>query len=117
MVATIKVLPNALGVGDQTFFSGGSKVSLAQGYNEPDYYLDIAFKKDFFNKKFTLVFKVIDVLNTSKYKSVISDNSFYTEYYRKRNSRTAFLTLTYRFGSDGKSQNGKKKLLEEHNEE
>lgn len=107
----------AMGVGDQTFFSGGTRVSLAQGYNEPDYYLDIALKKDFFNKKLSLVFKVIDVLNTSKYKSVISDNSFYTEYYRKRNSRVAFLTLTYRFGSDGKSQNGKKKLLEEHNEE
>jgi outer membrane receptor for ferrienterochelin and colicin len=107
----------AMGIGDQTYFSGASKVSLAQGYNEPDYYLDVAIKKNFFNRKLSLVFKVIDLLNTSKYETVISDTNFYTEYYRKRNTRIAFLTLTYRFGSDGKPQNGKKKLLEEHNEE
>jgi iron complex outermembrane recepter protein len=107
----------AMGIGDQTFFTGAQKVSLVQGLSEPDYYLDFAVKKDFFNKKLSLIFKVIDVLNTSKYKSEISDNTFYAEYYRKRNTRVAFLTLSYRFGGDNKSQNGKKKLLEEHNEE
>jgi hypothetical protein len=79
--------------------------------------LDLAVKKDLFNKKLSIVFKVIDVFNTSKYKSVISDNTFFAEYYRKRNTRVAFLTLSYRFGSEYKSQNGKNKLLEEHNEE
>lgn len=106
-----------MGIGDQNYVMGGARVTLAQGFNEPDYYLDIAIKKDFFNKKLTVVFKVIDILNTSKFKSEISDNTFYAEYYRKRNSRMAFLTFTYRFGSDDKSQNGKKKLLEEHTEE
>lgn len=107
----------AMGIGDQTYFSGGSRISVAQGLGEPDYYLDIAVKKDLFNKKLSIVFKVIDILNTSKYKSLISDNTFSTEYYRKRNTRAAFLTFSYRFGSDGKQTNGKRKLLEEHNDE
>ncbi|MBN1632569.1 MAG: TonB-dependent receptor family protein [Ignavibacteria bacterium] len=106
----------AMGINETPQISGHTASALVQGLNEPNYYLDIAFKKDFFDKKLSLIFKLIDVFNTSKYESVIFDTDFYSEYYRKRASRAAFLTLTYRFGSDGKTKNGKKPLLEEHEE-
>ncbi len=106
----------AMGINETPQISQQGTSTLVQGLNEPNYYLDIALKKDFFGKKLSVIFKVIDVFNTSKYESVIFDNDFYSEYYRKRASRAAFLTLTYRFGSDGKMKNGKKPLLEEHEE-
>jgi len=107
---------SAMGIGDTPQISGGTSATLVQGLNEPNYYLDIAIKKDFFDKKLSVILKAIDIFNTSIYESVIFDNDYYSEYYRKRASRIGFLTLTYRFGSDGKMKNGKKPLLEEHDE-
>jgi hypothetical protein len=75
---------------------------LAQGTLDPVQSFDIAFKKNILGDKLSLGFRVSDIFNQQKYVSVTSGPGFIQDYTRKRISRNAFLTLSYRFGSDGK---------------
>ena len=75
---------------------------LAQGKLDPVQSFDIAVKKNFLDDKLSLGFRVADLFNQQKYISVTSGPGFIQDYTRKRDSRMAFLTLSYRFGSDGK---------------
>lgn len=80
------------------FYSG--KMVMLQGSLDPFQSLDIAVKKDFFDKKFSVSFRVSDIFYSQKFSSTSTGYGFYSESERKRNSRGAFLTLTYRFGTD-----------------
>ena len=80
------------------FYSG--KMVMLQGSLDPCQSLDIAVKKDFFDKKFSVSFRVSDIFYSQKFSSTSTGYGFYSESERKRNSRGAFLTLTYRFGTE-----------------
>jgi outer membrane receptor protein involved in Fe transport len=95
------------------FYSG--KMVTAQGSMDPMQVMDIAIKKDFFDKRASLNLRISDVLNTMKFAVVSTSSTFDYSFSRRRDSRAVFLTLTIRFGADPmKNQN--KKTTEQENQ-
>jgi outer membrane receptor protein involved in Fe transport len=84
------------------------RMIMSQGSLEPMQSLDIAVKKDFFNKKLSLTLRLADALNTQKFSMNANANDVILESVRRRDSRMLFLTLSYRFGSDNQSNKHKK---------
>ncbi|MBS1492034.1 MAG: TonB-dependent receptor [Bacteroidetes bacterium] len=82
-----------------TYFYSGKNLS-AQGQVDPFSNAELSLKKDFMDKKLTFNLRVSDIFNTQKFHGTISDATFYDEFERKRDSRTVFLTMTYKFGTD-----------------
>ncbi len=66
---------------------------------KPIQQFDISFNKDFMNKKLKLGFHVFDVFNTNEINAVISSTNLETKFYRKEDSRTFRISLTYNFGN------------------
>lgn len=95
------------------FYSG--KMMMLQGSLDPFQSLDIAIKKDFFNKKFSISFRVQDIFNSQKFSATSTGYGFYSDFNRRRDSRVASLTLTYRFGTDMEKRNKNKKPEQENN--
>ena len=91
----------------------GKNVSV-QGTTQPFSVFDIALKRDFLNKKITLGFRVSDLFNSFKYSSTSSGPGFTVSGERKRDTRIAFLTLTYRLGNMDKPENRKKRNGDEN---
>ncbi len=83
----------------QLFSRYNSKRVTAQGYNKPDYSTDIAFRKEFFDRKLTGVFQVRDIFNQNRRASVSESVDFYEYEYRSMNGPFFSLTLTYRFNN------------------
>lgn len=98
------------------YFYTGKMVTL-QGGLEPMQSLDIAIKRDFFNKRVSLLLRSSDVMNTMKFAISTSGNNFVMDMNRKRNSRALFLTLTYRFGTDQKLLSQKRQRRQQQNNE
>ncbi|HRB00030.1 MAG TPA: TonB-dependent receptor [Ignavibacteria bacterium] len=91
-----------------TYFYSGKAIT-PQGTIDPVSSFDVAVSKDFLNDKLNLNLRVSDVFNTTKF-SGSSTTSLYTqEFTRARDSRMATLSLTYKFGTDSKSKERKKK--------
>jgi outer membrane receptor protein involved in Fe transport len=95
--------PNRSGGGGGNFFGGGN-LALANGYTEPVYGFDIAFKKDFLkDKAASLSISMNDIFRTRLYdvhsKSNISP-TVYTiqETERRRDPQMVRLNFSYRFG-------------------
>ncbi|MCE1166285.1 MAG: TonB-dependent receptor [Bacteroidetes bacterium] len=82
---------------------------LAQGRMDPIQSFDIAIKKDILNGRGSLGFRVSDLFNQQRYVSETSGPGFVQDMTRVRDSRAAFLTFSYRFGTDGKQQPKKDK--------
>ncbi len=105
------ILPSDMSL-QLSYFYSGKNIS-AQGTFEPFTMLDAAFKKDLFDKKLSLTFKVSDIFNTAKFKANIYGTGFSETFERSRDSRTFFLNISYRFGQDDKKgpdrNKGKKK--------
>jgi hypothetical protein len=61
----------------------------------------LGFRQTFFDKKLTLGFNISDVFNTLHTQNItnIPQINFTQNQDRKRESRIAMLTLTYRFGA------------------
>jgi outer membrane receptor protein involved in Fe transport len=76
---------------------------LAQGRLNPIQSVDVAVKKDIFNKRGSIGFRVSDLFDQIKYASETIGPGFIQDMTRVRSSRVAFLTFSYRFGSDGHS--------------
>ncbi|MDD5360535.1 MAG: TonB-dependent receptor family protein [Ignavibacteria bacterium] len=93
------------------FYSG--KMVTAQGSMEPMQMMDIAIKKEFFDKRASLNLRISDVLNTMKFSVVSGGSNFYNSFSRRRDSRALFLTFTLRFGKDPLNQ---KKMKEPEKE-
>ncbi|MEO8512014.1 MAG: TonB-dependent receptor [Ignavibacteria bacterium] len=91
-----------------SYFYSGKRIS-AQGTFEPIQMLDLAVKKDFFDKKLSVTARVSDLLNQAKFRFSIFDPDFSEISERFRDSRTFFLGITYNFGQQDKKQNKKKK--------
>lgn len=112
-VFTTLALPEDFGL-QLTYFYSGKNIS-AQGQIDPFSTADISLKKDFMDKRLSLNLRVGDVFNSQKFRGTISDITFYDEFERRRDSRSVFLTLTYKFGSESK-QDRKKKREPNNNE-
>lgn len=112
-VFTTLALPEDFGL-QLTYFYSGKNIS-AQGQIDPFSTADISLKKDFMNKRLSLNLRVGDVFNSQKFRGTISDITFYDEFERRRDSRSVFLSLTYKFGSESK-QDRKKKREPNNNE-
>ncbi len=95
--------PNRSGGGGGNFFRGGS-LALANGYTEPVYGFDIAFKKEFLkDKSASLSVSMNDILRTRVYKvhseSDISPTVYSTQFNeRTRDPQMVRVNFTYRFG-------------------
>ena len=91
-----------------SYFYSGKRVS-AQGTFEPFQFFDAAVKKDFFDKRVSLSLRVSDILNTAKFRANIFGENFTEIFERRRDSRTFFLNISYKFGKQEKRQQDRKK--------
>jgi outer membrane receptor protein involved in Fe transport len=82
---------------------------LAQGRLNPVQSFDVAIKKDILNNKGSIGFRVSDLFDQIKYSGETSGPGFIQDMTRVRSSRVAFLTFSYRFGSDGNNKKPTKK--------
>lgn len=95
-------LPNLFNFQASYFYSG--EFVTAQAIVEPFQSFDAAISKDFFDGAATVSFRVSDIFNLSKFALSI-DDPLYTETLDfKRDSRTASLNVTFRFGEQDKNQ-------------
>jgi len=98
-----------------SMFLQGKNVT-PQGYTEPMFSADLAFKKDFMKKRIALGLRISDLFNTQKFGFTSNTTTFNTTYERRRDSRTLFLTFTYRMGTEEKKQQSKKPNQEDNND-
>ena len=96
-----------------SMFLQGKNVT-PQGSTEPMFSSDLAFKKNFMNKRIALSLRISDLFNTQKFEFNSNTSTFSAASVRRRDSRTLFLTFTYRIGSDDKKQQRKKPNQEEN---
>ena len=94
------------------FYMG--KMIQAQGTMNPIQMLDIAIKKDFFNKLASLTFRVSDPFDVMKFSLTSTGSNYNIVADRKRDTRVAYLTLSIRFGSEPIKQ--QKKQRDQQNE-
>ncbi|NOS85844.1 MAG: TonB-dependent receptor [Ignavibacteria bacterium] len=109
------VLPADMSLQVSYFYSG--KQYNAQGTFEPFSMLDAAFKKDFFDKRLSLTLRVSDILDEAKFKANISGEGYLETFERKRDARTFYLNISYKFGQQEKNKfdKGKKRNNDDNN--
>jgi len=109
------VLPADMSLQVSYFYSG--KQYNAQGTFEPFSMLDAAFKKDFFDKRLSLTLRVSDILDEAKFKANISGAGYLETFERKRDARTFYLNISYKFGQQEKNkfEKGKKRNNDDNN--
>ena len=79
-----------------------------QGKMYETYSADIALKKDFLKDLFSVNFRVSDIFNTQRFDIDTYGTGFYSTMYRKRQSRMAFLTISYKINGGIKQKSRKK---------
>jgi outer membrane receptor protein involved in Fe transport len=105
------------GVNLQLLYNYQGEFVTAQGTIQPMQTFDFGVKKDFLDNKATIGFRVSDLFNTQKFNTSTSGNGFSQTNYRKRDSRVAFLTLSYRFGNIDYKMKQKRKKEDDNNNE
>ncbi len=60
---------------------------------------DISFNRDFLNKNLKVGLHCFDVFNTSEINALVSGTNLQTNFYKKQDSRTFRISLTYNFGN------------------
>lgn len=75
-----------------------------QGFRQAITSLDIAFSRDFLNDQLNVGLRVSDVFNTRQWEYSVNAMDFNQDFFRKRESRILYLSLTYRFGIQDKSK-------------
>lgn len=100
-----------------SYFHRGKNVT-AQGSFDPFSMFDAALKKDFFDKRLSLTFRVSDVFETAKFKANITGTGFSETFERTHDQRNFFLNLSYRFGQPEKKgmDKGKKRNNDNNND-
>jgi outer membrane receptor protein involved in Fe transport len=80
-----------------------------QGEMAAMYSADIALKKDFLkDNKLSVSFRLSDVFNTQQFKMTASDVNFSAEHTRKRESRVAYIGISYKINQGLKSKTKKR---------
>lgn len=84
-----------------------SRQLIAQGHQPSNYSLDAGLRRAFFNRKLSLSINGRDLLNSRKWKTETSGQSFTQSTSNWRSGRTVGFTLTYNFGNmmAGKGKN------------
>ena len=72
---------------------------ITQGYRKAGYMMDLGVRKNFFNKLFTLSLNCRDLLNSRRWETVTSSDTFYRHQINKRGGRNLIATLTWNFGN------------------
>lgn len=101
--------------GLQASFNYQGPMVMPQGTLDPLYSFDAAVKKDLFDKKLTINFRVSDIFKTQKFNANLNGVGFVQSFDRQRDSRTAFITLTYKFGTPEKKDMRSRKKEENNN--
>lgn len=114
-VMTNVILPAGFGI--QAAFNYQGAMVMPQGTLDPLYSFDAAVKKDLFDRKLTINFRVSDIFKTQKFNANLNGTGFTQSFIRERDSRTAFLTLTYKFGTPEKKNMREKKKEENNNDD
>ncbi|MBR1712227.1 MAG: TonB-dependent receptor [Alloprevotella sp.] len=73
--------------------------AIVQGHRNASGNLDLGLRKHFLNKLLTLSVNVRDLLNTRRFESYTSSDTFWRHQKNWRNSRTFSFTLSYNFGN------------------
>ena len=81
-----------------------SRQTLAQGYREPSGSIDFGFRKSFFNKMLVLSVNCRDLLDTRRWKTYTSSDSFTRNQESWRSGRNFRFTLTWNFGNSKKNK-------------
>lgn len=84
----------------------------AQGEMAAMYSADIALKKDFLKDKLSVSFRLSDVFKTQQFKMTASGDNFSLEHTRKRDSRVAYIGISYKINQGLKN---KKRPVENNN--
>lgn len=80
-----------------------SKQIIAQGYKKANGSIDLGFRKTFMDNKLSLAISARDILDSRKRVNITSGDGFYQQNSFRRLGRTFGFTLTFSFGSMGKS--------------
>jgi outer membrane receptor protein involved in Fe transport len=83
----------------------GPSVTL-QGEREGFFFLNLAVRKDFLNKKLNVILSGRDILKSSKHAFTSEGTGFYTHQEFRREAPVVTLTLTYRINNYKQKQNG-----------
>lgn len=87
------------GISLQTSARYRSRQSIAQGYRKPNVMMDFGLKKDFFDKALTLSVSCRDLLNSRKFETWTSSDTFTRYQLNRRGGRKVNFTLTWNFGN------------------
>ncbi len=77
---------------------------MAQAIRKEFYTVDAGLRKDFKNKKLTLSLRFSDIFNTMRFRIVTDDPSLKAQMEFKRQSRLAYITLSYRINEGVKQK-------------
>jgi iron complex outermembrane receptor protein len=72
---------------------------IPQGYRKANYSIDLGVRKNFLNKKFTLSISCRDLLNSRRWETFTSSDTFTRNQMNKRGGRRVNFTLTWNFGN------------------
>lgn len=76
-----------------------SRQVVTQGYRKANYSMDLGVRKTFLNKALTLSLNCRDLLNSRKFKTYTSSDTFNRYQEGRRNGRTVSMTLAWNFGN------------------
>lgn len=91
-----------------SYYYSGERFS-AQGTIEPFQGMDVALRKDLFDKKLSLTLRVSDLFDTQKFRVRIDDQNYVESFERRWDSRNVFLNISYKFGTDEGNQDRKRR--------
>lgn len=97
-------------------YSMGSS-SFSQTKMKEIYFADLGLKKDFFENKLSLIFRVSDVFNTRKFNSITTGQNFLLDNLRTMDSRIFYLGFTYRLNASDKNKDKERRILENNDDE
>lgn len=76
-----------------------SRQTIAQGYRRGNGSLDVGLRKSFLNRSVVVALNCRDLLNSRKWKSYTSSDTFINDQEHWHNGRTVRLTVTWNFGN------------------
>lgn len=96
MTASV-ILPYDISI--QTSGRYNARQVITQGYRKAGYTIDLGMRKNFFNKLFTLSLNCRDLLNSRKWETFTSSDTFARHQLNRRGGRNLNVTLTWNFGN------------------
>lgn len=104
LISTL-ILPNDLII--QLYADYTSPVVITQGKRYAFNMMNLAVRKDFLDRKFSLAFNWIDFLNTARFGGVVEGDNFNTELLNQRDFTFMQVTLSYNINSNNDNRRKK----------